>query len=154
MLYSRFESSPRSHSWEGIFVHYTVSCIICEQPLENIVCQDLSLNQPSQAVACETFGHYGTTVFDPMDGSFLEFNICDPCLVAKAKNGLILIGFAEWDDAGKQTRKHPLKIWAGPRQYRYHVDVDNGAGRSVSDTGAIAASDMETGFRNRGDKNS
>lgn len=104
-------------------MHKAVSCIICEKELENIVCQDENVNQPSDAIACETFGHYGATAFDPMDGSFLEFNICDACLVSKAKSNLILIGFAQWDETGKQSREQPLKLWAGPDQYRYHVEV-------------------------------
>ena len=52
-------------------------CVVCEKPLENI---DHVLNQPSGGIEFVTEGHYGTTVFDPMDGSKLAVNICDPCL--------------------------------------------------------------------------
>lgn len=30
--------------------------------------------------AFRIYGHYGSTVFDPMDGSSLEIVICDECL--------------------------------------------------------------------------
>jgi hypothetical protein len=30
-----------------------------------------------------TYGNYGSTVFDPMDSTFLEITICNPCLESK-----------------------------------------------------------------------
>ena len=30
-----------------------------------------------------TYGHYGSTVFDPMDASYLEIVVCDPCLKSR-----------------------------------------------------------------------
>ena len=28
----------------------------------------------------QTYGHYGTTVFDPMTGEYLEIVVCDECI--------------------------------------------------------------------------
>lgn len=40
---------------------------------------------------CETAGNYGSTVFDSQDGEKLAFNICDPCMVAKGREGLVRV---------------------------------------------------------------
>lgn len=53
-------------------------CIVCDKPLRPAV--DQSINQPAHGVVFETYGHYGSTFFDPTDGSKLEINICDDCL--------------------------------------------------------------------------
>jgi hypothetical protein len=58
-------------------------CIICGTRLKN-VWEDAE-NQPNDGVACTTRGNYGSTVYDPvLTAEFLEFNICDPCLVKAA----------------------------------------------------------------------
>jgi hypothetical protein len=63
-------------------------CIICGTPLKN-VWEDAE-NQPDGGVACITEGNYGSTVYDPvMTGEFLEFNLCDPCLVKAGEQGRI-----------------------------------------------------------------
>jgi hypothetical protein len=51
-------------------------CIVCGRDL--LSCS--RPNQPLDGLSFSTPGHYGTTVFDPMDGSALEINVCDPCL--------------------------------------------------------------------------
>lgn len=38
--------------------------------------------QPLDGLGFITLGHYGSTVFDPMDGSTWEIIVCDPCLKA------------------------------------------------------------------------
>lgn len=53
-------------------------CIACGQQLKNI--DDTAGNQPYNGTAFETHGHYGSTIFDPMDGHYLEINVCDACL--------------------------------------------------------------------------
>lgn len=58
-------------------------CIVCgfqpeaESPVEGI-------NQPYAATAFTSHGHYGSTAFDPMNGTFIEINVCDPCLRSRA----------------------------------------------------------------------
>lgn len=61
-------------------------CIVCKTALSNI---DETGNQPSGGLAFTTPGHYGTTLFDPMDGNLLEINICDPCLLEAGEGGRV-----------------------------------------------------------------
>jgi len=37
-------------------------------------------HHPSGGLSFHTQGHYGSSVFDPMDGSTLVVAICDPCV--------------------------------------------------------------------------
>lgn len=57
----------------------TLSCIVCDyQP--DVAYNGCESNQPYKATAFSTRGHYGSTFFDPMDGSQIEINVCDSCL--------------------------------------------------------------------------
>lgn len=84
-----------------------MNCIVCKKPLENIQgpALDESENQPNDGLAFQSSGHYGTTVFDPMDGTHLEINVCDPCLVQAGKDGHVLIGFPQ------PSRRGPMMRW-------------------------------------------
>jgi hypothetical protein len=62
-------------------------CIICGKTLRNAF-EDAE-NQPEHGVAVTTPGNYGSTVFDPMDGNFLEFTVCDECLVRAGEQGRV-----------------------------------------------------------------
>lgn len=57
-------------------------CLVCGAELVNVMAD--AENQPDGATAFETYGHYGSTAFDPMDGTALEINVCDACLVQRA----------------------------------------------------------------------
>lgn len=57
-----------------------IYCFNCGAALKNL---DEDGFQPSEGLAFVTPGHYGSTVFDPMDGTFLELAICDDCLKEK-----------------------------------------------------------------------
>jgi len=59
-----------------------IPCFVCEKELDNIM-EDKRGNQPSNGLEFTTYGHYGSTFFDPMDGTRLAINICDKCLVEK-----------------------------------------------------------------------
>lgn len=65
---------------------YALRCIVCRQSLRNLHMP----NQPSGGVEFSSPGHYGTTVFDPMDGSVIAVNICDGCLVSAGDAGDVL----------------------------------------------------------------
>jgi len=66
-----------------------LTCIVCDyQPVEAIKHSDN--NFPYKATAFITRGHYGSTFFDPMDGSHIEINVCDECLVKAQAKGQIL----------------------------------------------------------------
>lgn len=45
--------------------------------------------QPYAATVFYSGGHYGSTFFDPMDGSYIELAICDGCLEEVDKLGMI-----------------------------------------------------------------
>lgn len=54
-----------------------VPCIVCETQLDTAF--DPSQNQPYKGTVFMTQGHYGSTFFDPMNGSCLEIVVCDEC---------------------------------------------------------------------------
>lgn len=66
-------------------------CIICDKILEPALSlEDGRYNQPYAGTCFESSGHYGSTYFDPMDGSALSINICDECLLKlEAKQKLL-----------------------------------------------------------------
>lgn len=64
----------------------TVSCFKCGKSLENLeypmVKQDRYVYvHPMGGVHFAAHGHYGSSVFDPMDGTSLDIAICDECVV-------------------------------------------------------------------------
>lgn len=61
-------------------------CIACGRSLEGLFEEQ---NQPLGGTAFATRGHYGSGVFDPMDGSAIEINVCDDCLRLKADAGAV-----------------------------------------------------------------
>lgn len=85
----------------------TLPCIVCAKKLKPAV--DNELNQPNDGLAFCTYGHYGSTFFDPMDGSQLEINICDSCLKKRAAEGFVL----EFKDA---PRPRQIYQWPSVRE--------------------------------------
>jgi hypothetical protein len=65
-------------------------CVVCGKSLANVF--DEVENQPWQGLAFTTQGHYGSTIFDPMDGQNLELNICDECLAVAREKQQVLLG--------------------------------------------------------------
>lgn len=55
----------------------SLPCIVCKVDLENVGTGE---NQPYGGAEFFTYGHYGSTIFDPMDGSKIILNICDGCI--------------------------------------------------------------------------
>lgn len=59
------------------------NCIICDEEVEN---WDIAYPEnekpvhPIGGTVFRTYGHYGSSVFDPMDASYLEIVVCDTCL--------------------------------------------------------------------------
>ena len=80
-------------------------CLVCDKEIE---LEDTGTEHttPLDAVACHTYGNYGSRVFDPGQRSeYLEFYACDECLKKKAerifyslrlRENTILISFAEY----------------------------------------------------------
>ena len=65
-------------------------CVRCDSPLENVF--DDAENQPHAGLAFTSAGHYGGTLFDPMDGSYIEISLCDKCLAKMRDAGRVLYG--------------------------------------------------------------
>lgn len=92
-------------------------CIACGNELNNAF-HDMT-NQPSDGTAFESSGHYGSTAFDPMDGSYIEINVCDRCLVAAREKGRVLRGMhrkmvlCEGTIVGWAKALRPLLPWTG-----------------------------------------
>lgn len=63
-----------------------VHCVRCDKELKNIVTQG---HQPCDGLAFHTYGHYGSTYFDPMNGSYLQLTICDECVEELETKGYI-----------------------------------------------------------------
>lgn len=63
-------------------------CVACHAELANIMAGEGV--QPDDGLAFSTSGHYGTTVFDPMDDTMLIAIICDGCLRKAAKAGSLI----------------------------------------------------------------
>ena len=55
--------------------HEPMHCIVCKKTLNMI-----DVLHPMDGLHLLTYGHYGSTVFDPMDGSKLDIAVCDDCL--------------------------------------------------------------------------
>jgi len=57
-------------------------CLVCKKPLEPVMPwhADGVYIQPSGALTLSGEGMYGSRVFDPMNGSYIQGNICDECL--------------------------------------------------------------------------
>lgn len=71
---------------------YGLPCIICGKSLRNVWDTE---NQPKDGICVQTTGNYGSTKWDSFNGEFLEFNICDPCLVEAAKQERVWVARAK-----------------------------------------------------------
>ena len=78
-----------------------VACICCRRDLKDLGTG--SPNHASDANAFISYGQYGSRLFDPMDGSYLEVNICDQCLEMAVTDCLVL--------RGKPREFNKLEIW-------------------------------------------
>jgi hypothetical protein len=94
---------------------YALACVVCGLVLRNV--HNGVDNQPDDGLALTSHGHYGSTAFDPMDGTYLEVNICDECLVKAGNNGQVYVGrdkrpiVANKLLVGYETRNDPLVKW-------------------------------------------
>lgn len=90
-------------------------CIICHRPLENVYGE--ANNQPYGGLAFQSYGHYGTAVFDPLDNSYLEINVCDSCMLAAESHNRVYIGHNMVTQAQAQ-----LELW----DYEKYADEEHG----------------------------
>jgi hypothetical protein len=61
-----------------------IPCISCGKELDNWEYENRDGTKVEVHPMCglhfRTYGHYGSTVFDPMNGTYLDIAICDECL--------------------------------------------------------------------------
>lgn len=70
-------SSLQKPRLENLMDKTPIPCFVCGEELDNIA----EPNQPMGGTEFKTYGHYGSGVFDPMDGSRIIVNICNTCLL-------------------------------------------------------------------------
>lgn len=63
-----------------------IDCIACGKELDNIEYTTRSNGtkvevHPMDGLHFRTYGHYGSTIFDPIDGTYLDIAICDVCIM-------------------------------------------------------------------------
>jgi hypothetical protein len=95
----------------------TPPCIVCGQKLKSA--SDGRGNQPNNGLEFVTEGHYGSTAFDPMNGSRIAVNICDPCLRSAADRGRVLqhvsgFQYKRWNVNDGNGRRSDHPVWGGP----------------------------------------
>ena len=66
-----------------------MKCISCNVDVENLDYPGQETVHPMDALLFTTRGHYGTTFFDPMDGSYIAVVVCDECLNNKNNSDYI-----------------------------------------------------------------
>jgi hypothetical protein len=70
---------------------FPLACIICGFKPEPVFKDGFAPRQPWGATTFTSYGQYGSTVFDDMGRTYLEINVCDDCMRAKARQGLIAL---------------------------------------------------------------
>jgi hypothetical protein len=63
-----------------------IPCIVCSEELDNLQYEMRDGKQvevhPMGGLAFRTYGHYGSTIFDPIGaGEYLDVAICDLCVM-------------------------------------------------------------------------
>jgi hypothetical protein len=117
-------------------------CLVCGRALRNIFPGQVA-NQPRDGVACLTSGNYGSTLYDPMDGSRLEFNICDECLCRAGEQGRV---YVVQDHVPVEFETWGVVGWA-PAEYEpvpWHPGLIGGYGEDASIY--ITADDLRAGL--------
>lgn len=67
-----------------------LTCIVCGRHFDSAA-NDPSFDAvPYEGTLFYSRGHYGSTAFDPMDGTWLEIVVCDQCLLTRqARTALV-----------------------------------------------------------------
>lgn len=68
-------------------------CISCGREMFNLM-EDRG-HQPIGGLSFHTYGHYGSSFFDPMDGSAIQIAVCDKCLQSADGKGQVNYAAAE-----------------------------------------------------------
>ena len=84
------------------------NCIVCDTEVENwdeAYPDNESQIHPIGGTMFHTYGHYGSTVFDPMDGWYLLIVVCDECLKTRmtSTHAAVESSFVEQFDQSEQS---------------------------------------------------
>lgn len=63
-----------------------IKCFCCDKDLDNwkYKVKDKRVEvHPMNGLAFRSYGHYGSTVFDPMNGTSIDIGICDDCIKSR-----------------------------------------------------------------------
>lgn len=82
-------------------------CICCGRIFETFY----GPNQPGDGLGFYSLGAYGSTVFDPMDGSSIAINVCDPCIQKATSRGLVL--FYDPPELPRLPATAKARVWSG-----------------------------------------
>lgn len=71
----------------------TIACFCCDKQMSNWIYDSPRPDgtnirvtvHPMGGLHFQTYGHYGSRVFDPMDGTALDIAICDECIIANVE---------------------------------------------------------------------
>ena len=96
-------------------------CFVCGKTLRNVFgeCE----NQPDEGTEFRTYGHYGSTVWDPMNGEELVLNVCDACLRAHPDR---LAQHKRYRPVVTEGRMLVGKHWVDRPMVPYTANVDDG----------------------------
>lgn len=90
-------------------------CIVCEKPLKNV--DEGSDNQPYCGTEFTSYGHYGSTIHDPVseklaggDPIALVVNICDTCIL-RALDASVIQGRSESIALSRQPVEDEERAW-------------------------------------------
>lgn len=126
---------------------FALPCIACGNELVNVDAE-VETNQPYNGTAFTSHGHYGSTIYDPMDGHYLELNVCDACLalhhnrVMEGRNYRLII--EEGSVTGTEPIKPPWKLvhWQPTKD-----EIDHALSTTIEERGLypVDAKDDEDG---------
>jgi hypothetical protein len=71
----------------------TIACFCCDKQMSNWIydsprpdgTESRVTVHPMGGLHFQTYGHYGSRAFDPMDGTALDIAICDECIIANVE---------------------------------------------------------------------
>lgn len=101
------------------------TCLVCGGQVET---ESGTRTQTAGGTCFDTPGHYGSTAFDPDDGTSLSIAVCDPCLVARSDR---VLHVAADDTPGPWTPTDSERAWVAQQARDLAARV--GAPRALPD---------------------
>lgn len=101
-----------------------LKCICCNRSMRNYADNGF---QPDNGLAFATSGHYGSTYFDPMNGSYLEIAVCDGCVEKADRAGLVFR-----HDSGSRPPPPMTEVWKTMESVTIRLEMRPDGGLRVS----------------------